>query len=129
MLRINLDSGVLDTGHAVNADGAKGSIVLEKDAWNTVSLVIDLDSGAVVYYVNNVKTFEGVFSFGYNFTTQKTDGEAAKISPENITLKAGQWIVAKLMEIPDITFCPHGRPVAMELSHHTLDKQFDRTGF
>ncbi|MBO5295332.1 MAG: hypothetical protein J6B71_08845, partial [Clostridia bacterium] len=40
-----------------------------------------------------------------------------------------QWIVDKLMEIPDITFCPHGRPVALELSHHTLDKQFDRTGF
>ena len=40
-----------------------------------------------------------------------------------------EWLVKKLMEIPDITFCPHGRPVAMELSHHTLDKQFDRTGF
>ena len=40
-----------------------------------------------------------------------------------------QWIIGKLMEIPDITFCPHGRPVALELSHHTLDKQFDRTGF
>lgn len=40
-----------------------------------------------------------------------------------------KWIVDKLMEIPDITFCPHGRPVALELSHHTLDKQFDRTGF
>ena len=40
-----------------------------------------------------------------------------------------KWIVDKLMEIPDITFCPHGRPVALELSHHMLDKQFDRTGF
>jgi len=40
-----------------------------------------------------------------------------------------KWIVDKLMEIPDITFCPHGRPVALELTHHTLDKQFDRTGF
>ena len=40
-----------------------------------------------------------------------------------------EWIIAKLMELPDITFCPHGRPVALELSHHTLDKQFDRTGF
>ncbi len=40
-----------------------------------------------------------------------------------------EWIVGKLMELPDITFCPHGRPVALELSHHTLDKQFDRTGF
>ena len=40
-----------------------------------------------------------------------------------------EWLVKKLMEIPDITFCPHGRPVALELTHHTLDKQFDRTGF
>lgn len=40
-----------------------------------------------------------------------------------------KWIIDKLMEIPDITFCPHGRPVALELSHHMLDKQFDRTGF
>ena len=39
------------------------------------------------------------------------------------------WIVAKLMELPDITFCPHGRPVAMELTHAMLDRQFDRTGF
>ena len=40
-----------------------------------------------------------------------------------------KWIVDKLMTILDITFCPHGRPVALEMSHHTLDKQFDRTGF
>ncbi len=40
-----------------------------------------------------------------------------------------EWLVKKLMELPDITFCPHGRPVALELSHNTLDKQFDRTGF
>ncbi len=40
-----------------------------------------------------------------------------------------QWIVSKLMELPDITFCPHGRPVALEMSHKNLDRQFDRTGF
>lgn len=40
-----------------------------------------------------------------------------------------QWLVAKLMELPDITFCPHGRPVALELTHRALDRQFDRTGF
>lgn len=39
------------------------------------------------------------------------------------------WLVGKLMALPDITFCPHGRPVAMELTKHTLDRQFDRTGF
>lgn len=38
-----------------------------------------------------------------------------------------KWIVDKLMQIPDITFCPHGRPVAMELSHKKLDHQFERS--
>lgn len=39
----------------------------------------------------------------------------------------GDWVVEKLMEIPDITFCPHGRPVAMELSKKNIDRQFERT--
>lgn len=39
----------------------------------------------------------------------------------------GEWVVEKLMEIPDITFCPHGRPVAMELSKKNIDRQFERT--
>ena len=38
-----------------------------------------------------------------------------------------KWLVDKLMEIPDITVCPHGRPVAMELSKKALDGQFERT--
>ena len=36
------------------------------------------------------------------------------------------WLVSKLMEIPDITFCPHGRPVAMELTKKKIDHQFER---
>ena len=36
------------------------------------------------------------------------------------------YVVAKLMELPDITVCPHGRPVAMELSKRNLDTQFER---
>ena len=43
-------------------------------------------------------------------------------SPEHI-----KWIIGKLMELPDITVCPHGRPVAMELSKKNLDRQFERT--
>ena len=37
-----------------------------------------------------------------------------------------EWIVEQLMRIPNITFCPHGRPVAMELSKRNLDHQFER---
>ena len=36
------------------------------------------------------------------------------------------WLVDKLMEIPDITFCPHGRPVAMEMKKRNIDHQFER---
>ena len=51
--------------------------------------------------------------------------KAGRVYPEGHI----KWLVDKLMELPDITFCPHGRPVAMELTHHALDKQFDRMGF
>ncbi len=37
------------------------------------------------------------------------------------------WLVDRLMELPDITFCPHGRPVAMELSKKKIDHQFERS--
>lgn len=38
-----------------------------------------------------------------------------------------EWLVDKLMELPDITVCPHGRPVAMELTKKNLDYQFERS--
>ncbi len=37
-----------------------------------------------------------------------------------------QWLVDKMMQLPDITFCPHGRPVAVEMTKDSLDKQFER---
>ncbi len=37
-----------------------------------------------------------------------------------------QWLVARMMELPDITVCPHGRPVAMVLTKRNLDHQFER---
>ena len=37
-----------------------------------------------------------------------------------------EWVVSKLMELPDITVCPHGRPVAMEISRNKINHQFER---
>lgn len=37
-----------------------------------------------------------------------------------------QWIVDKVMQMPDITVCPHGRPIAMEITKAQLDRRFDR---
>lgn len=38
-----------------------------------------------------------------------------------------KWICDELFRLPDIKYCPHGRPVALELSHSQLDRHFGRT--
>ena len=38
-----------------------------------------------------------------------------------------EWLVGKLMELPNITACPHGRPVAMEMTKRNFDHQFERS--
>ena len=37
-----------------------------------------------------------------------------------------EWLVRKVLTIPDITVCPHGRPIAYRLTKTELDRQFDR---
>ena len=36
------------------------------------------------------------------------------------------WLIKKLLVLPDITVCPHGRPVAFKLTKNELDRQFER---
>lgn len=43
-------------------------------------------------------------------------------SPENI-----EWLVSEVMENPEIRYCPHGRPIAFELSRRDMEKFFKRT--
>lgn len=37
-----------------------------------------------------------------------------------------KWIVERVLALPDITVCPHGRPIAYKLTKRELDRQFDR---
>ena len=37
-----------------------------------------------------------------------------------------EWLVGKILELPDIIVCPHGRPIAFKLTKNELDRQFDR---
>lgn len=37
-----------------------------------------------------------------------------------------QYVVEKILTVPDITVCPHGRPVVFYLTKHALDRQFGR---
>ena len=36
------------------------------------------------------------------------------------------WLIKKLLALPDITVCPHGRPVAFRLTKNEMDRQFER---
>ena len=38
-----------------------------------------------------------------------------------------KWLCDELFRLPDIKYCPHGRPVALELTHAQLDRYFKRT--
>ena len=37
-----------------------------------------------------------------------------------------EHLIAKVLALPDITVCPHGRPIAYRMTKRELDKQFDR---
>lgn len=37
-----------------------------------------------------------------------------------------EWLVGKVLLLPDITVCPHGRPIAYRLTKTELDRQFER---
>src|SRR5699024_5570671 len=37
-----------------------------------------------------------------------------------------QWLVDRLMSGGDIKYCPHGRPVCIEMSKYSIEKQFGR---
>ena len=79
-----------------------------------------------------MKTFRPGFKFPGSFNDLKSvESDPTK---RKAAIKAGReyatehikWIVDKLMAIPDITVCPHGRPIAYKLTKRELDRQFDR---
>ena len=43
-------------------------------------------------------------------------------TPDNI-----KWLVETVLQNPDIRYCPHGRPIAFELSRRDMEKFFKRT--
>ena len=37
-----------------------------------------------------------------------------------------RWLCDELFSLPDIKYCPHGRPVTLEITKSSLDRQFGR---
>lgn len=100
---------------------------------NALPVGIEQDAVADMFTViaDRIKNGTGSVEITRNIVFEKALYQASC----KAAIKAGReypaehqkWVVEKLMEIPDITFCPHGRPVAMELSKKNIDRQFERT--
>jgi len=52
--------------------------------------------------------------------------KAAIKAGHNENIEHIRWIIEKVLTIPDIKFCPHGRPVAFELTKRDIERQFKR---
>ena len=37
-----------------------------------------------------------------------------------------KWICDRVLTLDNIKYCPHGRPVAFEITKHSLERQFER---
>ena len=48
----------------------------------------------------------------------------AGIPDDDIHIK---WLVESMLSLPDIRYCPHGRPVAFEMTKNDIEKFFKRT--
>ena len=69
------------------------------------------------------KETESVFEKALYQASCKAAIKAGKqYASEHIT-----WICEKLLSLPDIKFCPHGRPVAFEMSKHDFEHRFKRS--
>lgn len=63
-----------------------------------------------------------------NWLWHSTACRAAIKGGDDMTLPEMQSFVDRLLQDPDVRYCPHGRPVLYELSRHELEKQFGRLG-
>jgi DNA mismatch repair protein MutL len=107
----------------------------QRNSVSVYSLPMGIEPDAVVdmftVIADRIKNGTGSVDITRNIVFEKALYQASC----KAAIKAGReypaehqkWVVDKLMQIPDITFCPHGRPVAMELSKKNIDRQFERT--
>lgn len=100
---------------------------------NALPVGIEQDAVADMFTViaDRIKNGTGSVEITRNIVFEKAlyqaSCKAAIKAGREYPVEHQKWVVEKLMEIPDITFCPHGRPVAMELSKKNIDRQFERT--
>ena len=106
----------------------------EENAVNVQSFPVGIEASAISDIFGEFATGLLTDSASVNITRQFAFEKALYQASCKAAIKAGRqypeehikWLCQKLMELPDITFCPHGRPVAIEMTKNMLDHQFER---
>lgn len=106
----------------------------EENAVNVQSFPLGIEASAISDIFGEFATGLLTDSASVNITRQFAFEKALYQASCKAAIKAGRqypeehikWLCQKLMELPDITFCPHGRPVAIEMTKNMLDHQFER---
>lgn len=106
----------------------------EENAVNVQSFPIGIEASAITDIFGEFATGLLTDSASVDITRQFAFEKALYQASCKAAIKAGRqypeehikWLCQKLMELPDITFCPHGRPVAIEMTKNMLDHQFER---
>ncbi|MBQ8415305.1 MAG: hypothetical protein IJX13_00165 [Clostridia bacterium] len=81
---LELDYATLSNSYAKDNQNYK-SYTIQKETWNTISVVFDLDTGVLRYYVNNIFAFED----DTIYTAFAGEGRS-------MTLSANCWVIAKV---------------------------------
>jgi DNA mismatch repair protein MutL len=66
---------------------------------------------------------ETVFEKALYQASCKASIKAGRVYPEGYA----QWLVKELLANPEVTYCPHGRPVAFEITRNELNHKFKRS--
>ena len=106
----------------------------EENAVNVQSFPVGIEASAISDIFGEFATGLLTDSASVSITRQFAFEKALYQASCKAAIKAGRqypeehikWLCQKLMELPDITFCPHGRPVAIEMTKNMLDHQFER---
>ena len=115
-------------------EGVGFGFLLKKHSAEITAIPVGVESSAVcdmfVAFADRILSETGNVEVSRNLIFERALYQASC----KAAIKAGReypaehikWLVDKMMQLPDITFCPHGRPVAVEMSKNSLDKQFER---
>ena len=107
-----------DPGHKIDLTGYPAAL----DEESACSLIDEL-CDKLANGVGTVRTaFDSLLESALYQASCKASVKAGHVENEGHI----KWICDNLLSLPDIKFCPHGRPVAMELTKSEIEKQFKR---